>query len=462
MVLVAETTPPPPVGDGFDRDRAIEAFESVVAEVCGHLHGLHAKLVSLTADALTHGWWQQSGIKSPEHWLGWQTGLSAGHAANVVAAARRRDQLPVTMAAFDAGELSLDQVSPIVAKAPSWADAQVCALARQCTVGQIRVAVGRYTFPEVSVSGHGAASQSLSGSPAGSPAGSAVQPAQAGELTNDRGDQPHPDEPGPQARPTDHEFWSFTGLEDGNWRASGRFDPDHGLVIDAALREVADALFRDGGRVPSGVEVLAEMARRSLCTVTDSARRDRYRVHVLLDERNQMVDPLGYCLPGWLRDLITCDAKMAVTWIRNGVPIAQGSTAEVVAPAIRRHVLARDGRCRVPGCGSSKRLDLHHIVHRSNGGTNDASNLIALCPHHHRVHHRGQLGIAGTADDPEGLRFSDGRGSPLGVNLLVQPPTGPPPTPTGRYRHPLGERLDPRWVFFFPPPEQRESRSDQA
>ncbi len=40
---------------------------------------------------------------------------------------------------------------------------------------------------------------------------------------------------------------------------------------------------------------------------TDTARRDRYRVHVHVDVDNTMLDGLGYRLPAWFRDLICCD-----------------------------------------------------------------------------------------------------------------------------------------------------------
>jgi len=186
--------------------------------------------------------------------------------------------------------------------------------------------------------------------------------------------------------------------------------------------------------------------------VADSARRDRFRVHVLLDERHQLVDPLGHCLPAWLRELITCDATMAVTWTRHGVPIAQGSTADTIPAATRRHVIARDGGCRVPGCGVTRRLDVHHVVHRVAGGTNDTWNLLAVCPHHHRVHHRGELGISGNADDPDGIVFTNAQGRPIRPNQLIRPPTGPPPPPTSHYQHPIGERLHLRWITFTPPP----------
>ena len=51
--------------------------------------------------------------------------------------------------------------------------------------------------------------------------------------------------------------------------------------------------------------------------------------------------------------------------------------------AVRKRVLARDGyRCRV--CRALDAVDVHHVVLRSAGGTNDLGNLAALCRCCHR------------------------------------------------------------------------------
>src|SRR5207302_5572460 len=64
-----------------------------------------------------------------------------------------------------------------------------------------------------------------------------------------------------------------------------------------------------------------------------------------------------------------------------GAPRALGRPAASVAEwkAIRQQVLARAGwRCQA--CGVRRRLDVHHLVKRSRGGSDfDLDQLVALC-----------------------------------------------------------------------------------
>jgi hypothetical protein len=70
-----------------------------------------------------------------------------------------------------------------------------------------------------------------------------------------------------------------------------------------------------------------------------------------------------------------------------------------IPPSVVRLVWRRDGgRCRVDGCRSSRGLEVHHIVHRADGGNHDPLNLATLCSSCHLAHHRGALSISGTAD----------------------------------------------------------------
>jgi len=58
----------------------------------------------------------------------------------------------------------------------------------------------------------------------------------------------------------------------------------------------------------------------------------------------------------------------------------------------RMIVLTESGyRCAVPTCRNILALDMHHIWEVSVGGTDDPSNLIALCPTDHALYHRGTI-----------------------------------------------------------------------
>lgn len=48
--------------------------------------------------------------------------------------------------------------------------------------------------------------------------------------------------------------------------------------------------------------------------------------------------------------------------------------------------------CAICGWEESVR-DVHHIIPVANGGKNDISNLITLCPNHHRMAHRDQISL---------------------------------------------------------------------
>jgi hypothetical protein len=83
---------------------------------------------------------------------------------------------------------------------------------------------------------------------------------------------------------------------------------------------------------------------------------------------------------------------------------------QAVAPSVMRLVWRRDGgHCRVPGCRSTRGLEIHHIVHRAHGGGHEASNLVLVCRACHSAHHKGQLKMRGTAEALEIERCAERR-----------------------------------------------------
>ncbi len=99
-----------------------------------------------------------------------------------------------------------------------------------------------------------------------------------------------------------------------------------------------------------------------------------------------------------------CDAQH-IGSIDSGTP---ERAHQDVSPSVARLVWRRDGgRCRVPGCRSARGIEIHHLVHRTDGGNHDASNLALLCSACHLAHHRGVLTITGTADHLEVRRSAE-------------------------------------------------------
>jgi 5-methylcytosine-specific restriction endonuclease McrA len=59
-----------------------------------------------------------------------------------------------------------------------------------------------------------------------------------------------------------------------------------------------------------------------------------------------------------------------------------------IPPATRRKVLAAARhKCQAPGCDHVRFLEIHHVIKRSKGGTNDPSNLQVLCSACHKLVH---------------------------------------------------------------------------
>ncbi|MGC3996603.1 MAG: HNH endonuclease signature motif containing protein [Anaeromyxobacter sp.] len=84
------------------------------------------------------------------------------------------------------------------------------------------------------------------------------------------------------------------------------------------------------------------------------------------------------------RCLAIMSAHFLVTWEQ------QGKQRKTRSQEIRAR---DDGRCQVPGCSHAS-AHAHHIVPRSQGGSDDPENLVGLCSFHHLVGvHGGYLEV---------------------------------------------------------------------
>jgi hypothetical protein len=452
------------------------ALGEVLDEVSGHLNAQHARLVDAAVVMLANpSWWCGVGMEEPHQFLCWRTALSPARARQVVSIARRVGELPACMGRFRAGELSIDQMAAIAKRAPWWTDQQMADLAAMLTVSQLRRMLSSYPFPVVpepaeasddeadaragettdgvdGVVDAGATEDADEDESAGGVDANGAGDEVADGADSDGGghDGPDDDAGGSGDGSVAEEAWWGWG-DDGRFRLHLEVDPDSGLVLEQALSEAHDRLFNESGVSVSRIDAVRDVAERALDRVEGGSRRDRYRVHLHLDVDGVFTDAAGRHLPDSIRRHISCDGTLSPVFHQQGVPVSVGRAQRVIPPRLRRLVGLRDGgACRVPGCGADRFVEIHHIIHWQDHGRTESPNLICLCPHHHRMHHRGQLGITGDADQPDGFTFTNRHGRVIANSGARPTPPGAPPL-EGCYRHPLGERLDTHALTFTPP-----------
>ncbi|EID11322.1 hypothetical protein MXEN_15902 [Mycobacterium xenopi RIVM700367] len=156
---------------------------------------------------------------------------------------------------------------------------------------------------------------------------------------------------------------------------------------------------------------------------------------------------LGPLLSEADRKYLTCDASCEVWFQRHGQPLGAGRATRVVGRRLRRALEHRHPTCAVPGCGATRGLHAHHIIHWEDGGTTELSNLVLVCPYHHRLHHRGVITITGSADK---LIVTDSTGRRLRAGSPARPPNRPPPA-VPPCPGPTGERANWWWYQPFQP-----------
>src|SRR5688500_16298038 len=149
------------------------------------------------------------------------------------------------------------------------------------------------------------------------------------------------------------------------------------------LRDARRAIeTRLGGSV-SDDELVRELCRAALEPGAAAEGRAAYQVAVTLCED---------CGRGWqdgAGDVIEVAAEV-IDHARCDCDHIGSLDAEAPArmtadipPATRRLIERRFlGKCAVPGCRSSRYLEIHHLRHREHGGDHDPDNLVLVCGAH--------------------------------------------------------------------------------
>jgi len=99
-----------------------------------------------------------------------------------------------------------------------------------------------------------------------------------------------------------------------------------------------------------------------------------------------------------------------VTHITAGDGKLYGARTDTDEPPAetKRFVRARDQHCRVGTCDETRGLDTHHLIPRSEGGSHDPNNLVLAgkpCGHHQMLVPNGPWRLEGDPSQPDGLRL---------------------------------------------------------
>jgi hypothetical protein len=192
-----------------------------------------------------------------------------------------------------------------------------------------------------------------------------------------------------------------------------------GAAFEATIAKLADDLKPLRGEVWDTFEHRAADALVSLCDpapvddahATTAATRPVVQVAV---GRHGPAEIAGIPIADSLLEQLRANASIELVMVdEDGSPVAVGKRTPGLSPNLARAVLLRDGTCRMPGCERRRGHEVHHLVPRSRGGSDEIANLAAVCPTHHRllVPH-GTLALLGNPNRPDGLELVDTRERP--------------------------------------------------
>ena len=400
-----------------DGSRSTDGLGEAIAELAARLHAATYELLVLLHEFDERAGWN-NGFLSCAHWLHWRTGIDLGAAREKVRVARALRSLPRVSSAMQRGTISYAKVRAITRVATPQNEASLVDLALCGTAAHVERFVRAWRRVD------------------------RVEAARETETRHLR---------------RNLSTWVD---DDGMVVIRGRLTPEIGAVVQRALEASADRLFREAAGARSGATMAEEvtsgqrradalglLAETALCADLDRGTAgDRYQVVLHVEgsrSKNDASPP--ECAPGGDPQLVdvafdvaadaepspfdgaleladgatyvfaetsrrlACDASVVVMHHdTNGTMLDVGRKTRTIPTAIRRALLARDTRCRFPGC-SARRCDAHHVVHWIDGGSTCLENLVLLCRRHHRAIHEGGFTLAQHADGSLIVHRPDGR-----------------------------------------------------
>jgi 5-methylcytosine-specific restriction endonuclease McrA len=196
-----------------------------------------------------------------------------------------------------------------------------------------------------------------------------------------------------ELRSSDDQFLVLQpSLDESWWKLWGGLEGTGGAILDKVLSEMADQLtaLPDGSRGSGSWRKATALVQLA---ISEEPIPAQVTVHVDARHAAESNGQAGVVLEAGPRigqkalQAVLCDSVVEVTArSEDGMPMVYGRKTRTIPPALRRFLLHRDGlTCQADGCPSQHRLQIHHLIPWSKGGTTDPDNLITLCWYHHQV-----------------------------------------------------------------------------
>ncbi|WP_109783687.1 HNH endonuclease signature motif containing protein, partial [Mycolicibacterium conceptionense] len=388
----------------------LEVLFDELSELCGQRNAIDGRIVDIVAELERDELCGMTGARSVAALVAWKTGVTPRNAETVVAVARRVEEFPRCTQDLREGRLSLDQVGVIAERAADGSDAHYAELAAVATVTQLRTAIKLEPRPEPD--------------PKPEPQREITKiPGPADEYTTWRIRLPRL-----EAAKFEAALQSHHDALVADWKRDHDIDPNTGEPTSAQAPPFPNSVDAFMSLIQAGWDT--DVAARP------HGQRTTVAVHLNLTDRIAALH-LGPVLTDEERRFLLCDATCEVWFESHGHPIGAGRTTRTISRRLRRALEHRDRCCVVPGCGATRGLHAHHIIHWEDGGPTDLDNLVLVCPYHHRAHHRGEITITGPAHQ---LSVTDHTGKPLHGGSLARPPTVERPHRLVRRQHVIEER----------------------
>jgi hypothetical protein len=185
-----------------------------------------------------------------------------------------------------------------------------------------------------------------------------------------------------------------------------------GAKFEATINRISDRMKPPKGQPWLRWEQRAADAAGELCDVWETAEPPAAAAKPLLVvqvPKDGPAEVAGIPLPDAVVEGLRASGKVEPVLVDDdGVPVAVGKQTGLLSPKVARAILLRDGHCRIPGCETRHGLQLHHLRPRSWGGTDDPSNLAAVCVprgHHQMLVPQGPWALVGNPNRPDGLQL---------------------------------------------------------